>query len=81
MTWYQADGAAGWQTMIEAFDKRSTSKWSNVTFRPGDRVQILTPGGGGYGDPATRDPALLEADLRDGFVSPDAARRDYGYGS
>lgn len=81
MTWYQADGAAGWQSMVEAFDKRSTSKWSNVTFRPGDRVQILTPGGGGYGDPATRDPALLEADLRDGFVSADAARRDYGYGS
>ncbi len=78
MTWYQAHGRDAWQTMVEAFDKRSTSKWSNVTFKPGDRVQILTPGGGGYGAPAERDPALLEADVRDGFVSAEAARRDYG---
>ena len=63
--------------MVEAFGKRSTSKWSNVTFRPGDRVQILTPGGG-FGDPRSRDRARIEEDLRDGFVSPDAARRDYG---
>jgi len=49
-----------------------------VTFRQGDRVSILTPGGGGYGDPGERDPALLEADLRDGFVSPESARCDYG---
>ncbi len=78
MTWYQASGHADWQTMVEAFDKRSTSKWSNVTFRPGDRVQILTPGGGGYGAPQEREPARLAADVLDGFVSGEAARREYG---
>lgn len=80
MTWYQASGSAHWQTMVEAFAKRSTSKWSNVSFRPGDRVRILTPGGGGYGDPLARDRAQLDADLRDGFVSHAEARREYGLG-
>ena len=28
------------------------------------------PGGGGFGDPAQRDPALLAADLRNGYISP-----------
>jgi len=83
MTWYRAgsdaDSGAPWQTMVDAFAKRSTSKWSNVTFKPGDQVQILTPGGGGFGDPAERPPADLEADVKDAFVSPEAARRDYGW--
>ena len=34
-------------------------------------------GGGGYGDPRRRDPAALRADVRDGYVSPDA-RALYG---
>ena len=36
------------------------------------------PGGGGFGDPRQRDPALVAADVRDGLVSAEAARRDYG---
>ncbi|MCC6708491.1 MAG: hydantoinase B/oxoprolinase family protein [Gammaproteobacteria bacterium] len=78
MTYYRASDDSAWQTMVEAFAKRSTSKWSNVTFKPGSRVQILTPGGGGYGDPRMRDAALLAADVADGFVSAEAAQRDYG---
>jgi N-methylhydantoinase B/oxoprolinase/acetone carboxylase alpha subunit len=31
----------------------------------GDRVVVQTAGGAGYGDPATRDPALVQADLAD----------------
>lgn len=36
-----------------------------------------TGGGGGYGNPFKRDPAMVSADVRNGFVSPDAAARDY----
>jgi N-methylhydantoinase B/oxoprolinase/acetone carboxylase alpha subunit len=39
---------------------------------------VRAHGGGGYGDPALRDPALVEADLRDGFESkpsPDERQR------
>ena len=41
---------------------------------------IETPGGGGWGNPATRDRALLERDLHDGLVTPAGAERDYGHG-
>ncbi|HEY0205472.1 MAG TPA: hydantoinase B/oxoprolinase family protein [Acetobacteraceae bacterium] len=41
---------------------------------------IETPGGGGWGDPAKRDRALVEHDLREGLVTAEGARRDYGHG-
>jgi N-methylhydantoinase B len=44
----------------------------------GDRVRILTGGGGGYGSPAERDPEAVRRDVREGYVSAEAARRDYG---
>ena len=36
----------------------------------GDRVLVSTPGGGGYGAAAERDPALAERDRALGFVEP-----------
>ncbi len=48
------------------------------TIPPGDRVVIEMPGGGGLGDPLTRDAAAVAADLRAGLVSPGAARAAYG---
>jgi N-methylhydantoinase B len=44
----------------------------------GDRVQILTGGGGGYGDPLTRPVASVLDDVENGYVSREAAERDYG---
>ncbi len=43
----------------------------------GDRLVVEMPGGGGYGDPASRDPARVAADVRNGLVSREAAERDY----
>jgi N-methylhydantoinase B len=40
-------------------------------------VRLETPGGGGFGDPATRDPQRVVRDVRLGYVSRAAARRDY----
>ena len=48
------------------------------TLAAGDLVSVRLPGAGGYGDPAARDPALIERDLRDGKITPEAAARDYG---
>ena len=36
------------------------------------------PGGGGYGDPRERDPRQVLADVVDGYVSIEAAEREYG---
>ncbi|MGI9424909.1 MAG: hydantoinase B/oxoprolinase family protein, partial [Hyphomicrobiaceae bacterium] len=44
----------------------------------GSVVDLLTPGAGGFGPPADRDPAAVGRDLLDGYVTPEAARDDYG---
>jgi N-methylhydantoinase B len=46
--------------------------------KPGDQVTIDAPGGGGYGHPFDRDPESVASDLREGYVSPESARQDYG---
>ena len=40
--------------------------------------RYVTNGGGGWGDPFTRDPERVKRDVRDGYVSLEGARRDYG---
>jgi len=47
-------------------------------FGPGDRVTMDAAGGGGFGDPFQRSPELVEADVIDGYVSVDRARKEYG---
>ena len=49
-----------------------------VRLAKGDLVRIVTPGGGGWGDPADRPAEDVLADVLDGFVSEAAAARDYG---
>ena len=44
-------------------------KVTSLALQAGDHVVMRAPGGGGYGDPTGRDSALIEADLRAGYVS------------
>jgi N-methylhydantoinase B len=37
--------------------------------QPGDLIELLMPGGGGYGPPAEREPALRERDRIEGYVA------------
>lgn len=46
--------------------------------RLGDRIRVLTGGGGGYGPPEERDPVRVERDVKFGYVSPAQAREVYG---
>ena len=39
---------------------------------------VRSGGGGGYGDPWDRDPALVERDVQHGYVTAERARLDYG---
>jgi N-methylhydantoinase B len=41
-------------------------------------IEMITPGSGGFGAVAARDPAAIGGDLLDGYVSAAAAKRDYG---
>jgi N-methylhydantoinase B len=40
------------------------SKAQDIPLKPGDRVRVGTPGGGGYGDPMTRDAGAVAEDVR-----------------
>jgi len=44
----------------------------------GETFRLVSGTGGGYGDPRLRDHASLLRDIRDGFVTPEQASRDYG---
>jgi N-methylhydantoinase B len=44
----------------------------------GDRLVLETAGGGGYGDPKTREKQRIVADVADGKLSPAAAKSVYG---
>jgi N-methylhydantoinase B len=48
------------------------SKDQGIALMPDDRVEVRTPGGGGYGDPFARDPALVARDVQRGYY--DAAQ-------
>ena len=49
-----------------------------MTMKRGDLFRHEVAGGGGWGDPLERDPALVLKDVFNEFVSPDAAREVYG---
>jgi N-methylhydantoinase B len=49
-----------------------------MTIRRGDLFRHEVAGAGGWGDPLDRDPAAVLKDVRNGFVSERAARKDYG---
>lgn len=53
---------------------------SKVTtfLQPRDHLRTETPGGGGWGDPLERPPALVERDVREGLVSAGRAGSVYG---
>lgn len=54
------------------------AKISGLPMRAGGRVRIESPGGGGFGQPNRRSPDKVRRDVERGYVSADAAMRDYG---
>jgi N-methylhydantoinase B len=53
-------------------------KTENYELEAGDRVRMLSGGGGGYGSPMHRSVELVQRDVMRGFVSRESAGRDYG---
>ena len=54
------------------------SKDEDIRLVTGDVITVGTPGGGGYGDPWQRDPALVARDVARGYFTGEDARADYG---
>lgn len=75
-----APGAPSVSFVRRAADGREERILSKGDFpmRRGDILYIYTTGGGGYGDPASRDAAALQRDVQEGRVSPASALSSYG---
>ena len=69
------DGAAGRVKLKSGRDLKSKGRQS-IPYQ--DHLVLELPGGGGYGDPAGREPERVAEDVRDGLITADDARRDYG---
>jgi N-methylhydantoinase B len=54
------------------------SKFDDLKLEPGDMFVMRTGGGGGWGDPFERDPALVQRDVTVGLLTVDQARELYG---
>jgi N-methylhydantoinase B len=54
------------------------SKGDQAVLAKGDRVTVQPAGSGGYGDPRERPPERVLADVLDGYVSAENARKLYG---
>lgn len=73
------DGRAGEQFAVkpEGGTRPLLAKAANQPLFAGETFVLRTSGGGGLGRPEERELERIEADLADGYVSVEAARRDY----
>ena len=71
-------GAKGEYYIVKKNGKRMKLKSKCTTkMEKGDIFIVRTPGGGGYGNPPERSPELVDRDIKDGLVSPSAAKENY----
>jgi N-methylhydantoinase B len=67
---YQADSGERTPPLV--------SKVTDIRIVAGQHVRLETPGGGGFGDPMTRDPVRVGRDFNFGYITKAAAHNDYG---
>jgi N-methylhydantoinase B len=73
-------GAPSWNVLNPGPTQRvlPTLPMESVALRKGDVLRMTLAGGGGYGNPFDRDPALVLEDYLDEKVTLDHARQEYG---
>ena len=67
-------GAPGRVSLVSGKSIRSKGR---QTIPGGDFIRLELPGGGGFGDPATRDPDQVALDVADGLITAETARQEY----
>ena len=68
-----------WKKLVRANGKTEMlgAKQDNIEVKSGDILHYVTWGGGGWGDPLTRDPELVSKELRQGLLTRKGAK-EYG---
>lgn len=73
------DGSLNYVELIRTDGRRERHAFAtNVVVNTGDVIRIVTANGGGFGDPALRDPADVARDIRNGYVTPERAAAVHG---
>jgi N-methylhydantoinase B len=84
LPWGAGGGREGSANAVEIIPAGATAprvrrgKLARYPLRRGDVARLITGSGGGYGDPMRRDPALVQADVRNELVTVEQAREVYG---
>jgi N-methylhydantoinase B len=79
--WGLDGGGPGSTNYLEIASDGARQRIARIARRdlqPGDRVTVVTGGGGGFGDPLARPPEEVAEDVRNDYLSAAAARDDYG---
>ncbi len=80
--WGMKDGQSGSPNYMEMIHEDGTSKVFGKTaqyrLRRGEVARMVTGTGGGYGDPSRRPEEEIVSDVRNGYITPEMAERDYG---
>jgi N-methylhydantoinase B len=71
------DGGAGAPGKVSLVSGKPIGAKGRQSVPGGDFIRLELPGGGGFGDPAERDPEQVALDVADGLISREAAARDY----
>lgn len=70
-------GTAGQYVIRQDGRKEDLPGCALVHLNEGDILVAISGGGGGYGDPATRDPKAVAHDVQEGYITPGRARDVY----
>ncbi len=76
--WGLAGGGTGGRGAIEC-GPGVAFNGTGAELRAGQWFAVVSPGAGGYGDPAQRTAEAIRRDLAEGVISPAAARTAYGH--
>ena len=63
---------------LDEKDERETPASGRYELAAGERFLLQSAGGGGFGDAHRRDRAALQRDIAEGYVSAEAAAKEYG---
>jgi N-methylhydantoinase B len=81
LPWGMSGGAEGSANVMQRVMPGGTTedhgRFTGLTVNQGDKVRLVTGGGGGWGDPSGRDPDAVARDVRDGLLTPARAASDY----
>src|SRR5512135_376679 len=71
-------GQAGATGEVTLRDSTRLNAKAVKDLKPGEVVHVNLPGGGGYGEPLTRDVEKVRWDVIEGYITPEEAEKKYG---